>query len=200
MPCRGRAIRLGSILLLTIREACFTFGASLSPTIAISCFYTCSTQAFHPGINCLSCPSTKGRLMYFIFLSCPTDRRLTVCLHMHGSFNGELPITLSLSSRQSISSVNVQPPHYQMFSPPDTLPWRRRCRHASGRKCLALSSRDLRAEQSGSAVLLWDWMGIVSSRRQWAALPQYFMVLKECHAQELLNMGIQTGVVCTSAL
>ena len=58
----------------------------------------------------------------------------------------------------------------------------------------------VRAEQSGSAVLLWDWMGIVSSRRQWAALPQYFMVLKECHAQELLNMGIQTGVVCTSAL
>ena len=70
MPYRGRAIHLRSILLLTIREACFTFGASLSPTIAISCFYTCSTQAFHPGINCLSCPSTKGRLMYFIFLSC----------------------------------------------------------------------------------------------------------------------------------
>ena len=55
-----------STFLLAIREACFT----LSPTIAISCFYTCSTQAFHPGINCLSCPSTKGRLMYFIFLSC----------------------------------------------------------------------------------------------------------------------------------
>ena len=49
-------------------------------------------------------------------------------------------------------------------------------------------------------MLLWNWMGIVSSRWQWAALPQYFMVLKECHAQELLNMGIQTGVVCTSAL
>ena len=63
-------MRLGSTLLLTIREASFTYGASQSPTIAISCFYTRSTQAFHSGIICLSCPSTKGRLMSFIFLSC----------------------------------------------------------------------------------------------------------------------------------
>jgi hypothetical protein len=28
---------------------------------------------------------------------------------------------------------------------------------------------------------------IASSRWQWAALPQYFMVLKECHAQELIE-------------
>jgi hypothetical protein len=38
-------------------------------------------------------------------------------------------------------------------------------------------------------MLLWDRMAIVSSR-WWAALPHYFMMLKECHAQELLNMGI----------
>lgn len=58
----------------------------------------------------------------------------------------------------------------------------------------------VRAEQSSSAVLLGDWMGIVSSRWQWAALSLWFLVLKECHAQELLNMGIQTGVMRTSAL
>ena len=43
-------------------------------------------------------------------------------------------------------------------------------------------------------------LGIVSSRWQWAALSLWFLVLKECHAQELLNMGIQTGVMRTSAL
>ena len=42
--------------------------------------------------------------------------------------------------------------------------------------------------ESESAMLLWNWMGIVSSRWQWAALQQCFMVLKECHAQELLNL------------
>ena len=70
MPYRWRSFLFRSTFLLTIRGACFMFGASLSPTIAISCFYTCSTQAFHPGINCLSCPSTKGKLMYSVFLSC----------------------------------------------------------------------------------------------------------------------------------
>jgi len=166
--------RLGSILLLTIREASFTFGASLSPTIAISCFYTCSTQAFHPGIICLSCPSTKGRLMYFIFLSClhqslPIGVRIQglslqapglssrlvlspavsshICIESRQSSLYRVPTRAGLLRRDTASSschdcrypcssVNLQPPHYQVLSLPDMLPWRRRRRHPSRRKCL----------------------------------------------------------------
>ena len=64
----------------------------------------------------------------------------------------------------------------------------------------------VRAEQSSSAVLLGH---CVLAHRQSqlclhsgspCALSRWFQVLKECHAQELLNMGIQTGVMRTSAL
>ena len=58
----------------------------------------------------------------------------------------------------------------------------------------------VRAEQSSSAVLLGDRMGIVSSLWQWAALSRWFLVLQGCHVQELLNMGIQRGVMRASAL
>ena len=167
-------MHLGSILLLTIREACFTFGAFLSPTIAISCFYNRSTQAFHPGINCLSYPSTKGPLMCFIFLSrLHQSLPIGVCrqaFHSAGTRPPFSPGTIAavsshicIESRQSLlyrvptragllqrdtasscchdcrypcSSVNLQPPHYQVFSLPDMLPWRRRRRHPSRRKCL----------------------------------------------------------------
>ena len=170
MPWIGRDIHLGSILLLTIREACFTFGAFLSPTIAISCFYNCSTQAFHPGINCLSCPSTKGPLMCFIFLSrlhqslpigVPTQAfhlqtsdpssRLAlsshICIESRQSSPYRVPTRAGVLRRDTASSschdcrypcssVNLQPPHYQVLSLPDMLPWRRRRRHPSRRKCL----------------------------------------------------------------
>ena len=48
----------------------------------------------------------------------------------------------------------------------------------------------VRAEQSSSAVLLEDRVGIVSLLWQWAALSRWFLVLQEYHAQKLLNMGI----------
>ena len=58
----------------------------------------------------------------------------------------------------------------------------------------------VRAEQSSSAGLLGDWLGSGSSLSQGAALSRWFLVLQGCHVQELLNMGIQTGVMRTSAL
>ena len=168
VPCT-----LGSILLLTIREASFTYGASQSPTIAISCFYTRSTQAFHLGLNCLSCPSTKGPLMCFIFLSrfhqsLPIGVRTQafhlqapglssrlvlstavsshICIESRQSSLYRVPTRAGLLQRDTASSschdrrypcssVNLQPPHYQVFSLPDMLPWRRRRRHTSRRKC-----------------------------------------------------------------
>ena len=133
----------------------------------------CFTQAFQPGIICLSCPSTKGRLMSFIFLSC-LHQSLPIGVRIQGlplqapGLSSRLVLSPAVSSHNCIesrqsslyrvptragllqrdtasscchdcrypsSSVNLQPPHYQVFSLPDMLPWRRRRRHPSRRKC-----------------------------------------------------------------
>ena len=130
-------------------------------------------KLFTHGIHCLSCPSTKGPLMCFIFLSClhqslpigvrtqafylPTpglSSRLVlspavschICIESRQSSLYRVPTHAGLLRRDTASScchdcrypcssVNLQPPHYQVFSLPDMLPWRRRRRHPSRRKC-----------------------------------------------------------------